>query len=124
MSNFEYKVIPAPRKPEKVKGVRANDIRFAVTITNTINTLGEDGWEYLRAESLPVDEKSSMMGKPVERYQSLLVFRREKVEIAESGYTPTPLSEEKSVSDQSMLSALSDDETEVEIAPLGAASRD
>lgn len=123
MSNYEFKVIPAPRKAEKIKGVRNGDDRFAHTITNTINTLAEDGWEYLRAESLPVDEKASMIGKSVEKYLSLLVFRREMF------VEPEEIQEIKveapKVADPSMLQTLTTDSDEPEeVPPLGAATRD
>lgn len=123
MPEFEYKVITAPRKAEKVKGIRNGDERFAHTITNIINTLAEEGWEYLRAESLPVDEKASMMGKVVEKYLSLLVFRREKAAEQE---TPQEIHvEAPKVADPSMLQTLTIDEDGVDEAPsLGAATRD
>ncbi|MHA1127696.1 MAG: DUF4177 domain-containing protein [Alphaproteobacteria bacterium] len=123
MSKFEYKVITAPRKAERIKGVRNGDDRFAHTITNTINTLAEEGWEYLRAESLPVDEKTSMMGKVVEKYLSLLVFHREKAVEQE---TPQEVHvEAPKVADPSMLQTLTIDEGGVDEAPsLGPATRD
>lgn len=76
MSNYEYKIIPAPRKAQKVKGIRGNSGRFAHNLTEMINEQASDGWEYFRAESLPVDEKTGLFGKTQEVYVSILVFRR------------------------------------------------
>lgn len=122
MSDFEYKVIPAPRRAEKAKGVRGNEARFAHTVTNKINTLASEGWEYFRAESLPVDEKASLMGKSVERYQSLLIFRREKPDVP--AYEPS-VTGETSAADPSMLSLMEEEATNAaEITPVGAATRD
>lgn len=40
-----------------------------------MNDLAGHEWEYLRAESLPCEEKTGLTGR-VESYQSILVFRR------------------------------------------------
>ncbi|MEE9453759.1 MAG: DUF4177 domain-containing protein [Paracoccaceae bacterium] len=76
MPDYEYKVVNAPRKAQKVKGVRAQDERFARNLSDLMNKYAADGWEYFRAETLPMDEKSGMMGKTTEKYMPLLVFRR------------------------------------------------
>ncbi len=77
MAEFEYKVVPAPRKAGRAKGVRGHDEKYAYTLGEIMNKMAADGWQYLRAESLPVDEKAGMMGKTTEKYLSLLVFQRQ-----------------------------------------------
>lgn len=76
MADYEYKVVPAPRKAGRAKGVRGHDEKYAHTLGEIMNNMATDGWQYLRAESLPVDEKAGMMGKTNEKYLSLLVFQR------------------------------------------------
>lgn len=76
MTNYEYKVVNAPRKAVKVKGIRNHDDRFAQNLTDLINKEAEDDWEYQRAETLPVDEKKGLLGKSFEKYVPLLIFRR------------------------------------------------
>ncbi len=76
MPDYEYRVVNAPRKAQKVKGVRAQHERFAHNLSDLMNKYAADGWEYFRAEALPMDEKSGMMGKTTEKYMPLLVFRR------------------------------------------------
>ena len=76
MSGYEYKVINAPRKPGKARGVKGFDDKYAHTLTELMNEMAADGWQYARAESIPVDEKSGMMGKVTEKYLTLLVFQR------------------------------------------------
>lgn len=76
MSKYEYRVIPAPKRGKKVKGARSNQERFAYALTEVMNTEARNGWEYHRAESLPVEEKKSMLSSATESYQSVLVFRR------------------------------------------------
>lgn len=76
MPNFyEYKVVPAPSRPAKVKGLRGTQDRFAHALADVMNELAADGWEYQRAETLPCDERSGLTGKTT-NFQNVLVFRR------------------------------------------------
>ncbi|MDX2485755.1 MAG: DUF4177 domain-containing protein [Pseudodonghicola sp.] len=77
MPRYEYKVIPAPAKGRKAKGVRTPEARFSLAIETTLNDLGAEGWEYLRAELLPSDERSGLTGSTV-NWRNVLVFRRLK----------------------------------------------
>lgn len=76
MSNFEYKVIPAPTNGKRGKGIKGADGRFANAFSETINELAHEGWEYMRAESLPSVERTGIMRKRQESFQNVLVFRR------------------------------------------------
>lgn len=76
MPRYEYKVIPAPRRGEKARGVKTTEERFALALTGVMNALGAEGWEYVRADTLPVDERSGLTGTKTS-FQNLLVFRRE-----------------------------------------------
>lgn len=88
MLRFQYKVIPAPRRGEKAKGVKTTEERFAVALTQVMNELGAEGWEYVRADTLPCDERAGLTGTKTS-YQNLLVFRR-PLEIGETKETPEP----------------------------------
>jgi hypothetical protein len=81
MPRYEYKVIPAPRRGEKARGVKTTEDRFALALTGVMNALGAEGWEYLRADTLPVDERTGLTGTKT-TFQNLLVFRREVAETA------------------------------------------
>lgn len=72
---FEYWVVPAPRKGEKARGLKTSEERFAFALTTLMNTMAEDGWEYLRADALPCDERSGLTGTKT-TFHSVLVFRR------------------------------------------------
>jgi len=76
MQTFEYKVVPAPNRSKRVKGVKGTAGRFAAVLTQTMNEQAADGWEYLRSDSLPVEEKPGLLKSRVETYQTVLVFRR------------------------------------------------
>ncbi|WP_417269552.1 DUF4177 domain-containing protein [Celeribacter sp.] len=76
MAKFEYKSVPAPKKGEKAKGVKGSDGRMAQAMTSLLNEMGADGWEYLRADTLPLEERTGLTSKAV-HYYTVLVFRRE-----------------------------------------------
>ena len=76
MPRYEYKVVPAPRKGEKTRLAKSAPDRFAVALTTLMNQMGSDGWDYLRADVLPCDERVGLTGTKT-TFQNMLVFRRE-----------------------------------------------
>lgn len=77
MGIYEYKVIPAPRNGVRTKGAKGISGRFAGALEQEMNALGAKGWEYIRADTLPVDERNGITRRKTETYQSVLVFRRQ-----------------------------------------------
>ncbi|SDL87566.1 protein of unknown function [Aliiruegeria lutimaris] len=75
MAVYEYKVVPAPERGRKGKGVKGPRERFANALQTVMNELGAEGWEYLRADTLPCEERSGLTGSTT-TYQNMLVFRR------------------------------------------------
>ncbi|WP_296417168.1 DUF4177 domain-containing protein [Pseudooctadecabacter sp.] len=75
MTGYEYKVVPAPTRPLKAKGVKGTSARFANALETVMNDLGTDGWEYQRTDTLPVEERQGLTGKTT-TFQNMLVFRR------------------------------------------------
>lgn len=75
MTRYEYKVVPAPTKGAKIKGVKTAEDRFAHALMDLMNDLGKKGWEYLRADTLPTNERAGLVGRTT-KYQNMLVFRR------------------------------------------------
>lgn len=75
MRKFEYKAVPAPNTGTKAKGVKTTEDRFALSLTDTLNEMAEDGWEYVRAETLPCMERKGLTGSQ-QTYQNMLIFRR------------------------------------------------
>lgn len=75
MPRYEFKVIPAPRRGDKVRGVKTTEERFALTLTGLMNVMGAEGWDYVRADTLPVDERSGLTGTKTS-FHNMLVFRR------------------------------------------------
>lgn len=75
MPGYEYKVVPAPARGEKARGLKTGADRFAYTLAQVMNALGREGWEYVRADTLPGEERTGFTKRSTV-YYNLLVFRR------------------------------------------------
>ncbi len=76
MTTYAYKVVPAPKKGLRSKGIKGTEARFASALEALMNELGALGWEYQRTDTLPCTERSGIMGHTT-AFQNMLVFRRE-----------------------------------------------
>ena len=75
MTTYEYKVVPSPTRGRKAKGVRGPEARFANAVEHHMNDLAAEGWEFLRAETLPSDERGTLGGVTT-TFRTVMVFRR------------------------------------------------
>lgn len=91
MIRYEYKVVPAPQRGRRVRGVKSQDARFAVALEELMNELGEGGWEYLRADTLPCEEKSGFARRSMV-HKTVMVFQRPLRDPA-ADTAPVPASE-------------------------------
>lgn len=78
---YEYKVVPAPKKGRSGKGVRGTEAKFANELMYVMNEMGAEGWEYVRSDTLPCEERQGLTSKTM-TYQNILVFRREQMVFA------------------------------------------
>lgn len=85
---FEYKVVPAPLRGTKEKGLKTPEDRFAKALSDAINALAAEGWEYVRTDTLPSEERSGLRSKTTV-FRNMLVFRRMVAEIIDPP-RPTP----------------------------------
>jgi hypothetical protein len=108
MDCFEYKVIPAPRRSIRVKGAKGSEGKFAATFEKVINEQAIEGWQYLRAESLPVDERHGITMRKIETYQNVLIFQR-VADLSEPENIATALIEDQSDDEETL--ELADEET-------------
>lgn len=81
MSVYEYRVIAAPTKGIKAKGIRSAEDRFSHALEMKMNEMAALGWEYQRAEALPSIERSGLTSTKT-AWHNVLVFRR-AIEAAE-----------------------------------------
>ncbi|MEJ6398457.1 DUF4177 domain-containing protein [Yoonia sp. 208BN28-4] len=73
--SYEYAVVPAPKKGTKARGVKTTEDRFAFAIQTIMNEYGAAGWEYLRTDTLPCEERQGLTGRTTV-FQNMLVFRK------------------------------------------------
>jgi len=91
MERYEYKVVPAPRTGIRVKGAKGPAAKFAAALEASMNGLASDGWEYMRAETLPADERHGLTRRKAETTQHVLVYRRLITESETADYIDPPL---------------------------------
>lgn len=83
MTVYEYKVTPAPRQVKKVKGLRGAGEMFAHTLAEAINHAAREGWDYVRAETLPAEGPSGWFRRGTRSEETVLIFRRARGESLE-----------------------------------------
>ncbi|MBE1282632.1 MAG: DUF4177 domain-containing protein [Rhodobacteraceae bacterium] len=114
MQRYEYKVVPAPAKGTKAKGVKTPEGRFANTVEILLNELATGGWEFQRAELLPSEERSGLTGSTT-NWRNVLVFRRElhseEAEAADEARVPAPFPVDIPSEPALEVSAIKSDET-------------
>ncbi|WP_136634917.1 DUF4177 domain-containing protein [Pseudooceanicola onchidii] len=77
MSHYEYKVVPAPARGKRGRGISGPEGRFAHSLELVMNDMAAEGWEYQRAETLPSEEKTGLVNAHTV-YRNVLVFRRKR----------------------------------------------
>jgi hypothetical protein len=78
MTHYDYKVVPAPIRSKRVKGVQSAEEQFALTLAEEINAVARQGWEYVRAETLHHETPRGWFRRAASSDQSVLIFRRER----------------------------------------------
>ncbi|SDX96812.1 DUF4177 domain-containing protein [Citreimonas salinaria] len=73
--SYEYKIVPAPERGEKERGLKTPEARFAAAVERVINEMAAKGWEYQRTDALPSEERAGLTHTQTV-WRHLLVFRR------------------------------------------------
>ncbi len=73
---YEYKAVGAPEKGKRKRGARSASDRVAVAFEEILSEEAVDGWEYLRTDLLPVNERAGMFSRTQEMHRAVMVFRR------------------------------------------------
>lgn len=137
MTHYEYKVVPAPRRGRKGKGIKGAEARFAFAIQTLMNDYAAQGWAFVRAETLPSEERHGLASAHTV-YRDVLVFRRDRAveqapvnepalerqdtEAPESA--PPETAEEMADPDDDRVSAFEEAEEYDETAAFGTIRRD
>lgn len=72
---YEYKVVPAPQRAAKAKGLKTTAERFANTLAESINAEAAGGWQFVRSETLPCEERSRLGASRISQ-QVVMIFAR------------------------------------------------
>ncbi len=75
MQAYEYSAIPAPARADKNRALKTSGERFGATLAAVMNRMAAEGWEYLRADVLPCEERSGLTSRTTV-WHNLLIFRR------------------------------------------------
>jgi len=73
---YEYKVVPAPTRATKVKGLKTTADRFAHLLAERINAEAAGGWQFVRTETLACEERKGLGGTR-NTMQTVMIFARE-----------------------------------------------
>jgi len=112
-------VVPAPRKGRKGKGIKGAGPRFAFAIQTLMNEHASAGWEFVRAETLPSDERAGLASTQTV-YRDLLVFRRLRAE-EQAPVNLEPLASQAEEEEDHTAHDFTDDDADpAEAAPAGA----
>jgi hypothetical protein len=76
MAQFDYKVVPAPRKLKRIPGMNSSADLCAATLAETLNAVARDGWEYVRAEQITAAQDGGWFRRGTEVVETVLIFRR------------------------------------------------
>ena len=88
MQLYEFMVVPSPKRGVKSRTARTTEDRFALALTLLMNEFGAEGWDYVRSDALPCEERTGFTGTKT-TFQNVLVFRRPIGEAQTN--TPAPL---------------------------------
>jgi len=77
--SYEYKCVGAPERAKRVRGARTRTERVASAMEELINDEAVGGWEYLRTDLVPIEEKPNFFSRPQEVHRAVLIFRRPTV---------------------------------------------
>jgi hypothetical protein len=75
--SFEYKCVGGPERPMRQRGTSRSE-RVALAMQEIIGAEAVDGWEYLRTDLVPVEEKAGLFSRRHDVHRAVLVFRRER----------------------------------------------
>jgi hypothetical protein len=122
MTRYEYKVRPAPTKGRKAAGIKGPEARFAHGLELVMNEMGAEGWEYVRSDILPSEERQGLTSSHTV-YRSVLVFRRAlDAQMSDVVAPPPPADVQEAVAEaepelpQEVIDAVENPEAEL---PLG-----
>ncbi|GMG83299.1 hypothetical protein LNKW23_25120 [Paralimibaculum aggregatum] len=81
---YEYKAVGGPDRGKNRRGCKTTADRVAVAMQEIIRRESAEGWEYLRTDLVPIEERSSLLSPKRVVHCAVLVFRRPRSRPADS----------------------------------------
>ena len=75
MERYEYRLEAVPTKSKRYKGLPKSEDAFALTVTDEINDLAKDGWEFFRIETINETRRAGLFGTKTETHEYMM-YRR------------------------------------------------
>lgn len=75
MTKYEFRAVPCPQRAQRHQNMPKGADAFSETLTNAINELAGEGWDYIRTEAVTVKTRGFLRRRSEDR--TFLVFRRE-----------------------------------------------
>lgn len=122
MAKYEYRVLPAPERGKRGRGLKNAAERFAHALELTMNEMAAEGWDFLRAETLPCEDRAGLLSARVRTEQNVLVFRRARMEPATDAVPVRPPESPEEIAEAAAASLRAPGETD-HAPSLGSASR-
>lgn len=120
MTEYSYKTVAAPRRARKAKGIKGQEALLAHAMGEIITAETAGGWEYIRTDSLPVEEGGGLFSRPVTTWRAILIFRRPVAARAAAPASPAPAPREPFL----RAAAPQDDKPANQPPPVGGARRE
>ncbi|SFI49794.1 hypothetical protein [Jannaschia pohangensis] len=86
---YEYEAVPAPTKAERRPGLKTDGERLAFALSEILNIMAEDGWDYIRSDTFSTESWTDVTGT-AEKSQTILIFRRPLTYEAVPEIAPAP----------------------------------
>lgn len=75
MTKYEFRAVPCPQRAQRHQNMPKGADAFSETLTDAINDLAGDGWDYVRTDAVTVQTRGLFRRRSESR--EFLVFRRE-----------------------------------------------
>ncbi|MEM9370335.1 MAG: hypothetical protein AAGA26_04165 [Pseudomonadota bacterium] len=85
---IEYKTVGAPERGRRRKGSRTRSDKVAAAMEDILRREAVDGWEYVRTDLIPVEERSGLFGRTRDVHRAVMVFKRGSSEPADADQNP------------------------------------
>ncbi|MEM8842220.1 MAG: hypothetical protein AAGD47_10640 [Pseudomonadota bacterium] len=74
---LEYKTVGAPLRGRRKRGAKTRSDKVAAAMQEVLEREAVDGWQYLRTDLIPIEERRGWFGRAQEVHRAVMVFFRD-----------------------------------------------